>query len=194
MLHPEPTAAGPRPEPARVVGPVRRRGGHREYVMCRHTPDLRLPHDRVRVTSLHQLPTHDGVAYTAELALDGQFVGTIENDGNGGATTYHAVNSSAFNWRHLREFVHGSRRAGQSVCEETVLEALVTEYDTDCLIDAANAVGRTVLREMAFIVDGDDRPIGEALPVAQTCSATVPPGHSRPRTPRPKARPGCPRR
>jgi hypothetical protein len=52
--------------------------------MLTHT-DLRVPHDRLRVSSVKQMATHNGVAFTAVLRLDGRRVGTIENDGNGGA-------------------------------------------------------------------------------------------------------------
>jgi len=65
----------------RIAGQIPPRGQHQEYVMLVHTPQLRVPHDRVAVTGLQQIATHNGVAFTAELALDDQYVGTIENDG-----------------------------------------------------------------------------------------------------------------
>ena len=97
--------------------------------MLTHTPDMWMPHDRVRVVSLQQIDTHNGVAYTAQLALDGEVVGTIENDGNGGPTTYYSLNSSPFNWRDLEAFVRQCRRRGQPVSEEQALEALVDFTD-----------------------------------------------------------------
>jgi len=130
----------------RTAGQLPPRGRHQEYVILTHTPDMRLPHDRVQVTALRQMPTHNGVAYTADLAADGTPVGTIENDGNGGPTTYHALNSSPFNWRDLAEFVRGCRRRGQPATEADVLDALVDEFDLNQVVTAARASGATLVR------------------------------------------------
>jgi hypothetical protein len=91
--------------------------------------DVHVPHRRLRVTSLNQLPTSDGVAFTAEVRLDTTPVGMIENDGHGGATTYVAVSSSPFNWRHLRQFVAQCRRNAEPVDEQTLLNALADFTD-----------------------------------------------------------------
>ncbi len=130
----------------RVVGQLPPLGGQQEFVMLTHTPDLRMPHDRVRVVSLQQIDTHNGVAYTAQLALDGEVVGTIENDGNGGPTTYYSPNFGPFNWRDLDAFVQQCRRGGQPVSEEQALEALVDEFDLDQIVHHAAADGATVVR------------------------------------------------
>ena len=94
-----------------------------------HTPDLQVPHGRLAVSSLHQLQTHNGVAFVADLTLDGQFAGRIENDGNGGPTTYFGLGSSLFTWRHLHEYVQACRYRGRPVSEEFVLDALVDFTD-----------------------------------------------------------------
>ncbi len=105
-------------------------GEHQRFVTLVHTPGLRLPHGRLAVTSLQQMPTHNGVAFVADLALDGRFVGRIENEGNGGGTAYYGLNSSRFNWRDLHEFVAGCRHDnGEPVLEEWVLDALVDFTD-----------------------------------------------------------------
>ncbi len=130
----------------RIVGQLPPRGAHQEFVMLTHTPDVRMPHDRVRVVSLQQMDTHNGVAYTAQLALDGQIVGTITNNGNGGATEYYALNSSPFNWRHLATFAQGCRRRGQTMSEEQVLDALIDEFDLDQIVRHAAADDATVVR------------------------------------------------
>ena len=67
--------------------------------MLVHTPDLRLPHDRLAVRCLQQMPTHNGVAFTAGLTLDGDYVGTIEDTGNGGASTYFAIPANCISQR-----------------------------------------------------------------------------------------------
>jgi hypothetical protein len=113
----------------RIVGQIPPPGRHQQFATLVHTPDLRLPHDRIAVSSLQQLPTHNGVAFVADLTLDGQFAGRIENDGNGGPTTYYGLNSSPFNWRHLHEYVQACRHRGQPVSEEFVLDALVDFTD-----------------------------------------------------------------
>src|SRR5262249_55740523 len=89
---------------------------------------------------------HNGVAYTADLAANGTPVGTIENDGNGGPTTYHALNSSPFNRRNLAEYVRGCRRRGQPATEAEVLHALVDEVHLNQTAVAARASGATLVR------------------------------------------------
>jgi len=130
----------------RIVGQLPPAGAHQEFVLLTHTPDMRMPHDRVRVVSLQQMDTHNGVAYTAQLAYDGEVVGTIHNNGNGGATEYHSLNSSPFNWRDLHAFVQQCRRRGEPVSEEQVLDALVDEFDLDHIVRHATADGATVVR------------------------------------------------
>ena len=108
------------------------------------------------MSSLHQLQTHNGVAFVADLTVDGQFAGRIENDGNGGPTTYYGLNSSPFNWRHLADYVQASRHRGQPVSEEFILDALVDEYDMGQQIADAAASGATLVRlldENGLIVD-----------------------------------------
>ncbi len=130
----------------RIVGQIPPAGLHQQFVPLIHTPDLRIPHDRVAVSSLQQMPTHNGVAFVADLTLDGRFAGRIENDGNGGPTTYFALNSSPFNWRHLYEYVHACRYRGQPVSEEFVLDALVDEVDLGQQVRAAAAARTTLVR------------------------------------------------
>jgi len=130
-------------------------GGHQAAVPLTHTPYLTVPHDRLRVTSLAHMPTHDGIAFTAELAMDGQYVGTIENHGIGGSTHYRALNSSPFNGRHLAAFAAGSRRRGAPVSTEDVLLALIMEFEEAQVLATATGAGRSPLRLMAPAGDGE---------------------------------------
>jgi hypothetical protein len=41
----------------RIVGQLPPVGQHQEFVLLTHTPDMRMPHDRVRVVSLQQIDT-----------------------------------------------------------------------------------------------------------------------------------------
>ncbi|HET8659170.1 MAG TPA: hypothetical protein VFM55_09250 [Micromonosporaceae bacterium] len=111
--------------------------------------DLHVPHRRLRVTALHQLPTSDGVAFTAELHLDTTPVGTIENDGHGGATMFCSRRPDLCGWRHMEQFVADCRRHdGERADEETVLIALVDEFDLAGEIERAAKAGLTLIRLM----------------------------------------------
>src|SRR5205085_764065 len=68
------------PSCERIVGRIPPEGEHQRFVTLVHTPDLRLPHHRLAVTALRQLPTFNGVAFVADLAVDGRFAGRIENE------------------------------------------------------------------------------------------------------------------
>ncbi len=109
------------------------------------------------MTSLQQMPTHNGVAFVADLALDGQFTGRIENEGNGGGSVYFALNSSRFNQQDLAEFAAACRREDATpVYAEWLLDALVNEYDLTRQVTAAAAAGATLARlldEYGLIVE-----------------------------------------
>jgi hypothetical protein len=107
--------------------------------------DIRVPHNRLRVTSLDQMERANGVAFNATLSLDGRTIGAVENDGNGGATWLRSPNN-LFGWKAMAAFTDSCRRHGKPVTEDEILNALIDEYDTDQLIRAATAAGNTLLR------------------------------------------------
>jgi hypothetical protein len=109
-----------------------------------HT-DLWVPHTRLRITALRQHATDNGVAFTAEVALDNTLIGTIDNDGNGGATWLRA-NTGHIIGRQFRDYIDGCRRDGHRVDEEDVLNALIDEYVTDQIIRHAHRNGTAVVR------------------------------------------------
>ncbi len=111
--------------------------------------DLHVPHRRLRVTALHQLPTSDGVAFTAELHLDATPVGTIENDGHGGATMFRSRRPDLFGWRHMEQFVAQCRHNGEPADEEAVLNGLVDEFDLTREIERVSKAGLTLIRLMS---------------------------------------------
>lgn len=111
-----------------------------------HVPYLLVPHGRVTVSSLQEMPIHNGTAWVAGLTIDGRFAGSIENDGNGGATTYLAVNASPFNSRDLHDCVLGCSHRGRTPTEEVVLNALVDEYDLTRQVAGALAAHATLVR------------------------------------------------
>jgi hypothetical protein len=112
----------------RIAGDLPAPGEQQQFALLTHTPGMRIPHDRLKVTALQQMPTANGVAFTATLALDGQPVGTIGNDGNGGPTALHSPNS-LFGWRSMQSYLAGCRYLGEPASEERVLDALVDFAD-----------------------------------------------------------------
>ena len=109
---------------------------------------LFVPDDRLKVTSLRRLATKGREAFTAVLRPGRARVGTIDNDGRGGATMYHAKRPDVFGWRHLEQFVSQCRHRGGPVADEFVLDCLVDEYDLARRIKHAQAGtrGRTIVR------------------------------------------------
>jgi hypothetical protein len=130
----------------RIVGCIPPEGEQQRFVTLVHTPDLRLPHHRLAVTALRELVTFNGVAFVADLAIDGRYGGRIENEGNGGATTYFGDSPTPFTWRQMDEFVSACRRHGQPVSEEYVLNSLVDEYDYGRQVADVTAAGATLVR------------------------------------------------
>jgi hypothetical protein len=120
-------------------------------------PHTGLREPDLRVTALRPVPTRNGVAFTAQVALANTIVGTMENDGNGGQTSYRAVNSSPFNARTMAEYARACRVSGRTPSDELVLDLLVAEYDNATHVAQATRAGRSPLRLVAPVVDvGDD--------------------------------------
>src|SRR5262249_35329180 len=119
------------------------------WVRLAHT-GLRAPHGRLKVTDLEQTPTHNWPAYTATLTLDGQPVGVIRNDDNGGDTDL-ASDPARWGWQRMADYAAACPRHGQPASEQQVLDALVTECEVDQAIRAAQATGGALAR----LVDAD---------------------------------------
>ncbi|GAA4262791.1 hypothetical protein [Dactylosporangium darangshiense] len=99
---------------------------------------IRVPDATLQVTGYQELPTPAGVAYTATLRWGPTRVGTIHNEGSGGATIFWPAARSAVDRRELAEFVAASRNAdGQPLTEEALLEELITEYEHAAHVAAA---------------------------------------------------------
>lgn len=146
--HREDPTPAPSPPPAEPEPDV-------DVVTLPHT-GIRVPDLHLRVTSLRELPTPDGVAYTATLRQGPTPVGTIFNEGVGGQTGYHPAAGSPFGHRQLAAVVVASRDAdGQPMDEEQLLEALVTEYENAEHVAAAARTGRSPVRLMAPIGAGN---------------------------------------
>jgi len=138
-LRPQPTA-----EPAAAPPPPT------EPLVALPHSGLRVPDLRLNMSDYQELPMADGVAFTATLRLDGRIVGTVENNGTGGATTYDPVALSPFRRRDVQEYAARCRTsAGHTVLDEDLLDALVTEFQTGQAIAAATRTGRSTVRLMA---------------------------------------------
>jgi hypothetical protein len=137
---------------------------------------IRVPDAALHVTSYRELPTPDGVAYTATVRWGTTPVGTLHNEGNGGPTSYWPAAGSTFDPRRLAEFVAASRGAdGQPISEEELLEDLITEYENVQHVTAATRAGRSPVRLRAPLGVGDG--LGEVYYIAErrtTAKITTP--------------------
>jgi hypothetical protein len=126
-----------------------------DLVTLPHT-SIRVPDANLQVTAYRELPTPDGVAYTATVRLGRIPVGTLHNEGIGGLTSYHPAAGSPFGHRQLAVFVAASATAdGQPISEEDLLEELVTEYENATHVAKAVRAGRSPLRLRAPLGEGD---------------------------------------
>ncbi len=106
---------------------------------------MRAPTDRIRVTSLKEVDTGDGIAWTAVLRADHRKLGTLGDHGRGGATQLYPVNSKA---RQIIEvFTALCRdRDGEPISEEFVLAALAEEYEWARDVAKADRTGHYLVR------------------------------------------------
>jgi hypothetical protein len=134
----------------RIAGVLPAFGEHREFVMATHQP-LRMP--RLAVTTLNEVSAGDA-ARTATLWLDERPVGTVEYDPSRPAV--FRPTDPRFGHEDLEEFVRACRWRGREVDTQTVLRALIAEYETALHIVAAEQRG---LRAV-ILRDGDDHIVG----------------------------------
>jgi len=104
------------------------------------------------VTGFNQLDTGRGVAYSAELVHpDLGVVGRIANEGCGGPTTFHAYDRTRFGDRHLEQFLQRSVQDGEPMATgfpglERLLDEIITEAETNQLVDEMRAKGQFLVR------------------------------------------------
>jgi hypothetical protein len=111
---------------------------------------MRVPNDRIRVTSLKEVDTGDGVAWSAVLRLDQNKLGTLMDAGQGGATLFRPVNGTAR--KVMAAFVALCRdRDGKSMAEEFVFDALAEEYEWARDVAEADRKGRYLVRHFTRI-------------------------------------------
>jgi hypothetical protein len=144
-----------------VIGELPDAGQEQAWTLLRHTPGLRVPHDRLRVTDVQRRTIRNGEAFTGLLTGDGQFAGTVAQDGNGGPTEMYSPNE-VFGLRGMATYLAGSRLHDQPVGAGRLLDALVAEAVLDQHVSRL-AVGTTVAR----LIDGDGHTL-ELRPVGAT--------------------------
>ncbi|MEV0732421.1 hypothetical protein [Polymorphospora sp. NPDC050346] len=118
---------------------------------------ITVPHARLTVRSLNELATSRGEAYTGELVLNGNLIGTIENTGTGGPTTWLPTDLETFAWADMLLFVAGCRdERGESMEEEFVLAFLFEEARTARDVRRWQREGLLPVRTIQAIVDNED--------------------------------------
>ncbi|MBD2829859.1 hypothetical protein ID875_20970 [Streptomyces globisporus] len=98
-----------------------------DLIKLPHT-GLHVPHDRYTLADLRQMLTRCGIAYNATVREGERYVGTIENQGNGGGTWL--IPASAADRQAVHDFATICRMEGEPLSEEDVLDHLVTEHET----------------------------------------------------------------
>jgi hypothetical protein len=134
----------------RIAGILPAFGKHREFVTATHQP-LRMP--RFAVTTLNDVGAGDA-ALTATLWIDGLSVGTVEY-GLGRPAVFRPADPR-FGQENLEEFARACRWRGREVDTQTVLQALIAEYETALHIVAAEEQGLVAV----ILRDGDDHIVG----------------------------------
>lgn len=128
----------------RIIGDIPASDGDREMPL-RHTPQLRVPHDRLRVTGVQQLPTRNGLAFTRDLTLDGVRVGTVTHNATANGTVRYDL---ALIGRRddVLAYLSGCRLDGAPVSMQRLLHALADEDYLDAAITQATTEGGTQVR------------------------------------------------
>jgi hypothetical protein len=128
----------------RIVGDLPDPGQEQEFEVLRHTPGLRVPHTRLRLTEMRYEAVSTGLAYTATLTVDGWPLATVTDDG-AGAITLDPADLAATN-DGMRVYLANCRFQGSPVEMPRLLQALADEHFLDQAVAQAEADGGTQLR------------------------------------------------
>jgi hypothetical protein len=129
----------------RIVGDVSTPGDEREFVLLRHTPQLRVPHHRLRLTGVQQSPTRNGLAFTRDLTLSGDHVGTVTHNATANGTVRYDL--TLLRQRDdVLAYLSGCRLDGAPVNMQRLLHALADEHYLDAAITQATSEGGTQVR------------------------------------------------
>ncbi len=122
---------------------------------------LRVPDTGVHMRNVRTLDTDDGYAWTADLYRGKRRLGTAQNHGDGGESTWRPVNLRPADVEaEVAEFVAASRdEHGEEVDADFVLGSLVDEAIIAKKVDRLVQRGKVAIRVMhAIIAGGGDEP------------------------------------
>jgi hypothetical protein len=126
-----------------IIGELPAPGEEQQYVLLRHTPGMRVPHDRLRAADPHR--TTIGGPVTASLTFDATVIAGLVNDGAGGDTRL-LMPIGLNGWEGMAAYTAASRYRGEPVSEARLLDALIAEALLDQAIDRATTDGVALLR------------------------------------------------
>ncbi len=122
---------------------------------------LQVPHTDLTVKAIKTLNTDEGMAYNANLYLGTSKVGTVQNEGVGGPTTWCPTALAKFGLADMAAFVAACRdEADQPTTEEFVLASLVDEVLIGKEVRYFEDRDTTPVRIIAAIVNGNDEVVG----------------------------------
>lgn len=128
----------------RIVGDLPAAGDEQQFVALTHTPEMRLPHDRLRLDPVRRWAVPEGLAYVGAVLWEGQPVGVAGNEATGGDSVLALTVHSAA--EPLQAFVTACRYQGQPVGMSRLLDALADEAYLTEAVRQAPAGGGTLLR------------------------------------------------
>lgn len=132
-------------------------GRHLDLIALPHT-GLQVPHTRLRMAQLTPAVTAHAVVLTATLYLDGRPVGTVEDLGQGGPTTWHPLpgTTDVFTARDLAAFTAACRdEHGAPIATEFVLTYLIAEAQIDTIIAEICQDNALPVRRLEATADDD---------------------------------------
>jgi hypothetical protein len=127
-----------------IIGELPAPGAEQQYVLLRHTPGMRVPHDRLRAADPHRT-TIDGPV-TASLTFDAMVIAGLINGGGDGGDTRLLMPIGLNGWEGMAAYAAASRHGGEPVSEARLLDALIAEALLDQAIDRATTDGVALLR------------------------------------------------
>ncbi|GIM90115.1 DUF4314 domain-containing protein [Paractinoplanes toevensis] len=129
----------------RIVGDLPEAGEQQQFEMLRHTPGMRVPHNRLYLRMLRLWPVSGDLAYVAALMLDDQRIGTVGNDGASGGTDVVLTHPET-NQDLLSRYLAGCRYQGRPVTMPRLMDALADEYYLAQAVAQSQAEGAGQLR------------------------------------------------
>lgn len=118
---------------------------------------LHVPDATLSVAAYRQHQTRDGVAFTASLRVGNKKVGLIENDGHGGETGFFPGRPAEYGYLEIGEYAALCRtEEGETVTVEDLLNELIEEQQAAKWVTKNTGQGQVVLRQMDYVLVGDD--------------------------------------